>query len=384
MTSKNISIAITGDFCPTGRVEEYCLNNNYKNIYGDVLSILHSSDLAITNLECPLTEKVAPISKLGPNLRAHPKCVDLLKLGKFGVVTLANNHIMDQGLSGLDSTIKTCTEANIKTVGVGLNVEKAMEPLYVTVNEELIAFINCAENEFSIATDEQPGANHLDPIRIYDSIKQAKEKTKTILVILHGGNEFCDIPSPRMIDTYRFIAGLGVTAVIGHHTHCSSGLEWINGIPIIYSLGNFLFDHINPVSKDWNIGLLANIRISNGVVTKLELYPFKQGGEKFSINLIRGIEKDKYFAYIDELSGVIADKSRHKQAWLKFLAKKEMEYLPPLLTMGRLERYLYKRGLYFGQRANKRRLLYLLNLIRCEAHRDVSTALLQQLINKGV
>ena len=383
MNSNSINITITGDFCPTGRVEELCLTNKYNDIYGDILPILHNSDLSITNLECPLTENEHPISKLGPNLIANPECIELLKLAEFGAVTLANNHIMDQGDSGMDRTISICDAANIKTVGAGVNIEDAEKPLYLNIKDQLVAIISCAENEFSIATDMHSGACHLDPVRIYNVIKQAKEKTNTILIIVHGGNEFHDIPSQRMMDTYRFFAGLGVTAVIGHHTHCPSGYEYIDGVPIFYSLGNFLFDRPQNPKKDWDKGLLVNLQITNGKVDSFDLHPFHQGRKDMSIELMKDNDKTGFLENINSINDILADKNKLKNAWQSFLLEKEMEYLPPLLTMGRLERFLLKRGFYFGQRIKNKRLLYLLNLIQCEAHRDVSIDILKKWINKG-
>ena len=104
----NISILITGDFCPHKRIEKEFLKGNYESIYNGFQKVANGCDLVITNLECPLTLSNNPIKKTGPNLKANPECIEGIKFGGFNVVTLANNHIMDYGKQGLSETISLC------------------------------------------------------------------------------------------------------------------------------------------------------------------------------------------------------------------------------------------------------------------------------------
>ena len=378
-----ITITVTGDFCPIGRVQDQCLKNKFSEIYGDVLPLLHGSDLAITNLECPLTDNLDPIAKIGPNLSASTQCIELLKLAKFGVVTLANNHVMDQSASGMYSTIHECDKHGINTVGAGSDLEAASKPLYVKVKGHTVAIINCAEFEFSIADRRSPGANPLDLVRVYYAVKEAKKHTNTILLIIHGGHEQYEYPSTRMVDTYRFIADLGVTAVIGHHTHCVSGYEWWNGVPIVYSLGNFLFDWQACVIPGFNQGALVDLQIIDGGVTNLVVTPFYQCKEEVSLELMKGQDKEKFCNRMEEINKVIADRDEMERCWQDMLDRKEAEYIPSLLTMGRYERYLFRHGITLPKDMKQKRLLRLLNLIRCEAHRDISIDILLRNLNIG-
>ena len=380
--SNLINITVTGDFCPINRVQDLCLSDNYGDIFGDVLPVLHKSDLSITNLECPLTEELSPISKVGPNLAASPECIDLLKLAQIDVVTLANNHIMDHGVAGLVGTLQVCSESDIKTVGAGSNIENARRILYVDINHQKIAIINCCETEFNIAGQESHGANPLDPVQLFYAVQKARKVTDTILVIVHGGHEIYEYPSVRMVDTYRFIADLGVTAVIGHHTHCASGYEWWNGVPIVYSLGNFLFDWPGASIKGWETGLLLELNIQDGKVTELIINPFYQCKNKLGLELMKGTERDEVLDRIKEISNTIADRNKLEQQWNKFSKEKRMEFLPHLLTMGKYERYLFKNGLDVFKRTNKKKLLRLLNFIQCEAHRDISIAVLREWVKR--
>ena len=104
-----------------------------------------------------------------------------------------------------------------------------------------IFIFNFCENEWSIAESDNPGANPMDIIDNANQIKYARELADYVIVIVHGGHEYYNLPSPRMQKQYRFYADQGADIVVGHHTHCISGNEVYKGVPIYYSLGNFIF-----------------------------------------------------------------------------------------------------------------------------------------------
>ncbi len=124
-----VRILITGDFCPINRAEEMALSGSFRVLFNDLLAIIQNSDLAITNLECPLTKVQTPISKTGPAIKASPETAKLLTYAGFKLVTLANNHIMDYGPEGLDSTIRVLKEKNISHVGAGNTLAEAKKVL---------------------------------------------------------------------------------------------------------------------------------------------------------------------------------------------------------------------------------------------------------------
>ena len=123
-----------------------------------------------------------------------------------------------------------------------------------------IAIINFCENEWSIAEEDSAGANPMDFIDNANQIREAKAVHDKVIV--HGGHEYYNLPSPRMQKQFRFYADQGADIVIGHHTHCISGNEVYNGVPIYYSLGNFLFTK-NNTNEDWYTGLLLQVDIKS-------------------------------------------------------------------------------------------------------------------------
>lgn len=366
-----IKILLSGDFCPHKRIEELCLNENYEKIYNDFLPVLRDKDISITNLECPLSEKENPIRKSGPNLMASPKCIEGLKYGGFDVVTLANNHILDQGERGLRDTLRVCKEADILTVGAGENFEDASQTLYINVKERRVAILNFAEHEFSIAEKNKPGANPLDPVRNYYQIEEAKKNADILLLIIHGGHEHYSLPSPRMIETYRFFADLGVTAIIGHHTHCAGGYEKYNGVPIFYSLGNFIFDWENIKSDSWYEGYLINLSIVRNKVINFDLIPYFQCKDEPGLRLMDETESSTFLGNIEQYCNIIQDSNLLDSEWRSFCESQKIDYLGRLLSLNAIQRRMIKKNILPELFLKKKHHATLLNLFRCESHRDV-------------
>lgn len=377
-SSDGINIILTGDFCPIVRIEKLCLNNEFEKIYGNALPYLKDKDLSITNLECPLTEKYNPIKKTGPNLIANPQCVEGIKHGGFDIVALANNHLLDQDKRGLRDTLETCKESGLKTVGAGENLEAAMQPLFVTIKDRKIAILNFAEHEFSIATPSSAGAAPLNPIKNYYQILEAKRNSDIVIVIIHGGNEHYPLPSPRMVETYRFFADLGVTAIIGHHTHCSSGFEIYNGVPIFYSLGNFIFDWKDIKVKSWHEGYFIKLTIVKNKVTNIAITPYFQCKDDPGLQLMDEDESTKFLEKIEEYSNIIQNSDLLENKWLSFCKSQRVNYLSMILSLNIVQRQFLKRNFLPEFYIKKKKLIRLLNIFRCQAHRDVIVEVVKQ------
>jgi len=148
MNSRN-RVIVTGDFCPINRIEELITEGNYETIFNDFLPVLKNSSLALTNLECPLTESGQNINKIGPSLKASPHVAHALSFAGFNLLTLANNHIMDFGNEGLESTMNACEENGIDCIGAGNGLEAARRIFYKSIGNYKVAILNFTENEYS-------------------------------------------------------------------------------------------------------------------------------------------------------------------------------------------------------------------------------------------
>lgn len=372
-----IRIFISGDFAPRLRVSEMIKMGEYGKLFGNILPYIKNSDYAITNLELPLTDKTAPLVKTGPNLIAPSKTVDVLKFAGFDMVTLANNHMLDQGAQGIDATICALDKIGIAHIGAGKDLGEAQRFKVVTINDTKIAFLNCCENEWSTTTGESYGCNPLNEVALYYQISEAKQSADYVILIIHGGHETFEYPSPRMVKLYRWFVDIGVDAVVGHHTHCYSGRELYKGKPIIYSLGNFIFDH--PIWRDnfWTHGTACILTIDrNGI--SLEMIPFYQCGKEVGVILYSDEEKATFDIEDISKTRLIKNPDKLAQKYSDFLEKQQKlfnAYVEPFSNLAvRILQRLHIMPMLL--RPSKRMLL--LNLIRCEAHRDILIDLLDR------
>lgn len=361
-----MKILITGDLV---------INKEYSKskIDDSVISLLKKTDLNIVNLEAPVTTSTSKIIKTGPHLKADKNStLQVLKSLKVDVVTLANNHVLDYDEQGVSDTLQFCKENNIKTVGAGMNLNEASQTLYLDTKEGKIAIINFAENEWASATDNSAGAHPMDIIDNAYQIQEAKKQADFVFVIVHGGHEYYNLPSPRMQKQYRFYAEQGVDIVIGHHTHCISGNEVYKGVPIYYSLGNFLFTSQSTI-EDWYTGLVLEVNIENGNITS-QLHPVKQEKESFELSLLNGNEKLDVLNRISKYNAIIADEEKLKNEWDNYVNTKYDVYLnywsPFSFISNRYVRGVLNRLGIKG--LNKKGIALALNLMRCEAHADIS------------
>jgi len=232
----SVTVNIAGDFCITPAFVKKDL------VQEQVKEIFNSSSINIVNLECPVNNggEKYKIIKHGPHLQTTEQIFDHLKALSISAVTLANNHILDYGEQGLNTTLEACKRNNIAAAGVGKDLKDAAKFIIIEKEDYRIAIVNFCENEWSIASDETPGANPLDIIENIRQIKKARTEADFVIVIIHGGNEYYNLPSPRIVKQYRFFAENGADAIISHHTHCVSGYEVYNKVPIFYGLGNML------------------------------------------------------------------------------------------------------------------------------------------------
>lgn len=377
---KSLNIIITGDtHLGGGRVRDLALRSDTEALFGDFLSEIQNADLAITNLESPVTERGKPILKTGPHLKSVAGTLPVLKKAGFDLLTLANNHIMDYGKEGLEDTLAECKLSMFSTVGAGLNVREASKPFTINIKGFKIAVINISENEFSTTQNGEPGAYGMDPVDNFNLISRTKKNADKVLVVVHGGHEHFDLPSPRMKKTYRFYVDSGADAVIGHHTHCLSGSEIYKGAPILYSLGNFLFDRndsSNEVSS-WNRGVMLKLILSSSEDIKFELLPFIQGAEHPGLRSLSEQELEKYNEDIRRINEIIEDDgllAKKFEEYCKNSGRLYNSYLEPHSV--RIVHALRNRNLLPSLLSDRKKRLYL-NLIRCEAHRDIIIKTLQ-------
>lgn len=284
------------------------------------------------------------------------------------MITLANNHILDQGEQGLKSTQNILNKNNIPFVGVGDNLFEASKP-YIIQNEGLkIGIYACAEHEFSIATEKSAGVNPFDPLESLDHIVELKNTCDYVIVLYHGGKEHYRYPSPYLKKACRKIAQKGADLVICQHSHCIGCYEEYEGTTIVYGQGNFLFDHSN--SEYWQTSLLIKVAIKDGL--HIEYIPIVK--RENAVCLAEGGEAKDILSALHKRSDEILQKGFIEKQYEKFAKKNTESYLKSFSGFGkwlsRIDRYLLK-GSLLKHKYNKKKLLTIQNYIECEAHREL-------------
>lgn len=372
-----MNILIAGDFVPQYTVAEKLKNEEFEAVFPkNIVEIIKSNDFSIVNLESPIIDDIyVPIVKCGPNLYSTSIAAKALKHIGFNVVTLANNHILDYGCEALSETILHCKQQELNVVGGGRNWAKQ---LYVSANHKTLAIINCCEHEFSLATDRRAGANPLNPVRQYYAIREAREKADYVIVIVHGGHEHYQLPSPRMQETYHFFVDSGADAVINHHQHCYSGYEVYNGKPIFYGLGNFCFDDDVSRNSSWNEGYMVKLSLEKDNIG-YDIIPYKQCDDEPGVHLLPETAFDET---LKKLNDIIADKDKLMKAFESYCDSTSRGYeLAASSYKNRVLRGLVSRG-FIKQPLVEHLLTQLYDYIACESHRDRFLRAIEKLINK--
>lgn len=361
-------ILIAGDFAPRARIAGLLEEERYADIFSEVIPITARADYSIVNLEAPVVENplAIKISKCGGHLKCNAKAVKAIKYAGFDMVTLANNHLNDYGPEGVLDTLRVCHNEGIDTIGAGKDLKQASSIIYKEIKGLRFAFINCCEHEFSIATDSTPGSNPLNPISQFYSISQAKKNSDRVIVIVHGGHEHYQLPSPRMQEVYRFFVDAGADAVINHHQHCYSGYEMYNSRPIIYGIGNFCFDIIpTRVDTIWNKGYMVELEFGEQVTFKL--YPYTQCGEIPSVKLLTNGAFDSDLTKLNKIISSHEMLARETENYYNSCIDSELSILEPY--RGRVLMKLFHFGL-LPKCIKKSKISSILNRVDCESHRD--------------
>lgn len=375
-----MKVLIAGDFASEARVAKLIEEKRFSEVFPENLrEIIHSADFSFVNFESPVVEDwYKPIPKCGPNLRCTPEAAEAVKFAGFTGVTMANNHILDFGEEGLRKSVESCKAQGLDVVGVGDNLKEAETIIYLEKQGKRLAVINCCEHEFSIASETEAGANPLNPIRQFYAIQEARKNADYVLVIVHGGHEHYQLPSPRMQETYRFFIDAGADAVVNHHQHCYSGYEYYNGKPIFYGLGNFCFDEDGQRNCSWNEGYLAMIDFEDDGI-RYNLFPYTQCDKGATVSLMT--DQTVFLREIETFNDIIANQSLLQKECDNYY-KSVMESFSILLQPyeNRVLNKLFRMGL-LPSLVSKYKKVRLLNYINCESHHDKFIFALKQVLS---
>lgn len=367
-----MNIVIGADLVPTKSNIELFKKGDIDTLIGKELTdIIRNADYRIFNLEVPLVDESSPIKKCGPNLIAPIQCISAYKSMGIDLLTLANNHILDQGINGLSSTIRTLEKAGISYVGVGNSIKEASKPKIISCKGKKIGIYACVEHEFTVATEKESGANPIDLLETPDHIVDLKNQCDYVIVLYHGGKEQYRYPSPNLQKTCRKLVEKGADLVVCQHSHCiGCKEEYLQGT-IVYGQGNFLFD--DEENEYWQTSLL--IMLSDDFEVKY--IPLKKNENK-----VRIAEKNEAKTILEQFnnrSEEIKDSKKVSQHYDDLAENYKVFYFLNIMRVKRGVLYRVINKLTKGcleksiidSAINSMYKYTLINYVECEAHREL-------------
>lgn len=367
----SIKIGFTGDFCPWLRMEEVVKSKTWHQVLDTIQPFFLENDFNVIDMEAPLTAPNHPIPKTGPHIHCLPESAEVLRYLNTKLVVTANNHFMDYGVDGLNSSHRALESCNVDFIGSGQTLDAAIKPYRFELGDLKFAVINATENEWTTTNGDKPGCAPIDPILIFNTIQSVKNSVDFVIMVAHGGHEHYALPSPRIKKLYRFFVDAGADAVIAHHTHIVSGFEIYKNAPIYYSLGNFCFDWEGLRNGTWNKGMVVRLKFDKGQPINHERFYIHHNDDFVGTRMLPESEQNQMEELVSELNKIIIDDHNLALEYEKFLAQKTRVFntwIEPY--QGRLLAGLHIKGLIPSLMSRSKRRL-LLNLTRCESHRDI-------------
>ncbi len=307
VSESELVLAFAGDIC---FYDEYAnmitLRAQSNGIYGcilpQVMEEMKTGDIFMVNNEFAYSDRGTPTAGKMYTFRAKPENIGLLNEMGVDIVSLANNHAYDYGPEALSDTIDILNEAKIPFVGAGKDIEEAKRPVYFKANGLTIAYVSATQIERTQnpdtkeATENSPGVlRTLDPTLFLEAIANARENSDFVVVYVHWGSENTDLVEASQRELAQKYVEVGADLIIGDHSHCLQGIDYIGEVPVFYSMGNFWFN-----SKTVDTGLTKVTLNNEGKIQGIRFIPCIQQACKTRI--ADAAEKQRILTYLQGIS----------------------------------------------------------------------------------
>lgn len=278
-----VVMRFVGDIC---FYDDFSLMGSFRDSGSDInncidaslLNYMRDADIFMVNNEFCYSDRGAPTAGKKYAFRSKPSNVSILSDMGVDIVSLANNHAYDWGPDALSDSFDILKDAKVPFVGAGNNIEEAMKPVYFKANGITISFVSATQIErlgnpdTKEATETTPGVlRTLDPTKACKVIEEAKANSDFCVMYVHWGSENTDLVEASQRDLAKKYVESGVDLIIGDHSHCLQGIDYIGDVPVFYSMSNYWFN-----SKTVDTG------ISEIVIDSRELLDRKKELEKES------------------------------------------------------------------------------------------------------
>ena len=298
-------MAFAGDICLT---EDGYVIDHYDALGGDIglclsekiIDRLNEADISMINHEYPVSSRGAALEGKYYTFRASPERERILQQMGIDIVSLANNHIYDFGADAFYDTLDVLNQSEIPYVGAGADMEEASRPVYFVVGGIKIGFVAANRSEKFIFTPEA-GENTPGVVRMYDTammnniIKETHEQCDYLIAYVHWGTEDSEYYEAYQTAIAQEFFDSGADAIIGSHPHVLQGIGYVDGKPVVYSLGDFWFNGETKYTA------IVNLKVTIDGLVEISVLPcIQEGYETHYIS--EESEQKAFYDYLRELS----------------------------------------------------------------------------------
>ncbi len=227
---------------------KYDERGGISGVLGDsMLETMRNSTFLAVNSEFTVSNRGAALPNKMYTFRAKPERLAIYDEMGVDLVSLANNHVYDYGEDAFLDMLDAFSEYKIPHIGAGRDIGEASKPYFFIIGGYKFAFVAATRAEKNVmtpqATESRAGTFWCyDPADMISLIKSLDNKADFVIPIIHFGRENSHSLEDAQVSSARAYIDAGADVVVGHHAHVLQGVELYNGKPIIYNLGNFLFN----------------------------------------------------------------------------------------------------------------------------------------------
>jgi len=302
-----LAINFIGDIQLSGAVGTV-IEDQRINPFQKVVHELKNADITIGNLEFPATiECMGEFTSSHSHLAVRPENMEALHDTGITHLSLANNHILDWGIEGINVTQSMLSDLEIKYLGAGLDEKEANRELLENVRGINLALLSFCKSGYFSAKGKRAGAAELNVRKIVNKISALRDYADLVIVLLHWGTEFSFYPDPKQISQAHAIIDAGADAIIGHHPHVLQGWETHKGKPIFYSIGSFLYDPLsetvpsNKIIEERRTSIILRLSLNEEKTFDSEIIPTFID-EDLNLTILHGENKAQVLRWLKEIS----------------------------------------------------------------------------------
>jgi poly-gamma-glutamate synthesis protein (capsule biosynthesis protein) len=269
-----------------------------------VSAALLEGDVLFGNLETPISglcrnEPDAPDKYFGP-----PGIGKALKQLGYDIVNLAQNHIYDFGVEGVETTIRELDEAELPYIGIGRNADEAARPVILESPTGMrLGFLGYTTANTALDPKHAYVACFPHPSRVSNDVRNLRTQVDAVIVSCHTGSQYNPYPAPETRDLARTAIEAGASVFLAHHAHAPQGWERIGDGIAFYCLSDFVAP---PHNEQTRRTFFARILLGKDCVVGQEIVPCYITDDCRTI-LAEGELREEIQRHIAEISQTIVD-----------------------------------------------------------------------------